>query len=90
VANSPKVKLSENPELPVLEGWVNLTEAAEIIGITRQHSYKKASRFGQVGGYKTLHRVGNQATYVVATSELDEILKDRKEKAQIKKEENVD
>lgn len=58
--------------VPVLEGWVNLTEAAEILGITRQHSYKRAKlgSEGRPGGYKTLHQIGTKPSYVVAVSEL--------------------
>ena len=33
---------AEFENIPVLDGWVNLTEAAEMIGITRQHAHKKA------------------------------------------------
>lgn len=69
------MKLSEDPNVPVLKGWVNITEAAELLGITRQHSYKRAKN----GGYKSLHRIGTSPAYVVSTKEIDELLAAKKE-----------
>lgn len=76
-------KLSEDPSVPLLEDqehpgerWVNITEAAELLGITRQHSYKRA----KTGGYKSLRKVGNQPAYVVSTHEIKGILAARAEK----------
>lgn len=59
--------------VPPLDGFVGLTEAGEILGVTRQHSYKRASN----GGYKTLRRVGNKPMYVVEVKELNEIIQAR-------------
>lgn len=58
--------------VPTLEGWVNLTEAAEIVGISRGHSYKRAklASQGKSGGWKTLHRIGTKPMYVVSVAEL--------------------
>ncbi len=58
--------------IPVLEGWVNLTEAAEILDITRQHAYKRAklANAGKAGGWKTLHQIGTKPMYVVSIEEL--------------------
>jgi hypothetical protein len=67
------MKLSEDPNVPSLPGWVNITEAAELLGISRQHSYKKATLFGKRGGWDTLHRIGSQPAYVIALSEIEEI-----------------
>lgn len=68
------MKLSEDPNVPVLEGgWVTLTEAAEVLGITRQHSYKRA----KTGGYKTIRRIGASPAFVVNRSELEEIVNGR-------------
>jgi len=62
--------------LPQLEGWVNLTEAAEILGISRQHAYRRArlANEGKMGGWKTVCRIGTKPSYVVALSELQEEL----------------
>lgn len=55
-----------------LDDWVNLTEAAEILGITRQHAYKRAKHTsqGRPGGFKTLRQIGTKPSYVVRRSEL--------------------
>lgn len=65
--------------VPVLKGWVNLTEAAEILGISRQHSYKRArlASEGKQGGYKTLRQIGTKPMYVVSMKELEKALQDR-------------
>lgn len=67
--------------IPVLEGWVNLTEAAEILGITRQHAYKRAklASQGRPGGWKTLHQIGTKPMYVVSQTELREELQAREQ-----------
>ena len=51
---------AEFNNLPVLDGWVNLTEASKMLGISRQHAFKKTrlANAGQPGGWKTVHRVG--------------------------------
>lgn len=58
--------------IPALDDWVNLTEAAEILGITRQHAYKRAKHTsqGRAGGFKTLRQIGTKPSYVVRRSEL--------------------
>lgn len=53
--------------VPPLEGYVNLVEAAEILGISRQHS----GRFAASGAYKTLRQVGSKQVFVVKTSEVE-------------------
>lgn len=72
-------------DVPLLEGgYVNLTEAAAILGVTRSYVYKLAARPADQGGLSTLRRVGNQAVYVVKASELEA----RKSEAASKKEES--
>lgn len=60
--------------LPQLDGWVNLTEAAEIIGITRQYSYRMAKRTneGLGGGWQTIHRLGSNGHYVISLDEVQQ------------------
>jgi uncharacterized membrane-anchored protein len=72
------MKLSEDPNVPMLDGWVNLTEAAELLGITRQHAYKVASN----GGFKTLHKIGHQPQFIIASQEVDSIKADRLRQAE--------
>ena len=55
-------------EVPALEDWIPLTEAADLLGLTRQGVHKKAS----AGELKTLRRVGDRsAVYVVRRSEIE-------------------
>lgn len=67
--------------VPALDGWVGLTEAAEILGISRQHSYKRArlGSEGKTGGYKTIRQIGTKPMYVVSVTELNESLQLREE-----------
>lgn len=67
---------AELNNIPKLDGWVNLTEAAEILGITRQHAFKKARQAdaGLSNGWKTIRRVGSKPMYVVNTSEIADML----------------
>jgi hypothetical protein len=77
------VKLSASGTVPKLGNdkagyWVNLTEAAEILGITRQHAYKRATKPADKGGFKTLRQLGTKPAYVINSRELDQILEARK------------
>ena len=67
---------AEFENTPVLDGWVNLTEAAEMIGITRQHAHKKArlANEGKPNGWKSIRRIGTKPMYLVSTEEIVEIL----------------
>lgn len=83
-------KLAEIQEIPTLEGgWINLTEAADILGYTRSYMYKKASKFGTPGGFDTLRKIGSQASYVVSRTEVEAILQDATDKAAEEKVEPV-
>jgi hypothetical protein len=70
--------------IKTLDDWVNLTEAAEILGITRQHAYKRAKRTSQglTGGFKTLRQIGTKPSYVVSRKELQGELDARTEDAE--------
>lgn len=61
------MKLSDNSDIPVLKGWVNMTEASEMLGITRQHAYKLSTQ----GAFKTLHRIGTQPSFVISVKEIE-------------------
>ena len=67
---------AEFENIPVLDGWVNLTEAAERIGITRQHAHKKArlANEGKPNGWKSIRRIGTKPMYVVSVSEIADML----------------
>lgn len=58
--------------LPQLGEWVNLTEAAEIVGVTRQYAYRMAKRTndGLSGGWQTIHRLGSNGHYVISLDEV--------------------
>lgn len=54
-------------EVPVLEGWMTLPEAADALGYSRQYVHALAAN----GKFKTIHRVG---TYlIVSTDEIHEL-----------------
>jgi len=52
--------------VPTLPGWISLTEASTILGLSRQYVYKKAGE----GLFRTLHRIGSQPSYVVSEDEV--------------------
>lgn len=60
--------------LPALGNWVNVTEAAEIIGISRQYAYRMAARTndGLEGGWQTIHRIGTKGNYLISLNEVHE------------------
>ena len=66
---------AELNNIPQLDGWVNLTEAAERLGITRQHAFKKARQAndGHPSGWKTIRRVGSKPMYVISTAEIADL-----------------
>ena len=59
--------LSQNESIPVLSGWVAITEAAKLLGFTRQYCY----RLAQNGYFDSIHRLGDSSTFVISTAELD-------------------
>ena len=68
---------AEFENIPALDGWVNLTEAAEMIGFTRQHAFKKArqAKEGHPNGWKTIRRIGSKPMYVVSIAEIADLQK---------------
>ena len=69
---------AEFENIPVLDGWVNLTEAAEMLGVTRQHAHKKArlASEGKPNGWKSIRRVGTKPMYIVSLEEIGKNLSD--------------
>lgn len=63
-------KLADRDDIPTLSGgWVNFTEAAEQLGWSRSYMYK----YAESPGFKTLHRIGGKASYVVNQKEIESI-----------------
>ena len=62
-------------EVPRLDGWLTLPEAAELLGVTRQQAFKMAKQ----GAFKTEHRIGQ--TMVVKNSEVMQMVLDRDEES---------
>jgi hypothetical protein len=52
---------------------VGLTEAGEMLGVSRQYSYRMAAQ----GKYMTLHRVGSAHMFVVRIEEVERMKHDR-------------
>lgn len=69
-----------NFSIPTLPGWVNLTEAGVLLGVTRQHAWKMADS----GRFASLHRVGSQPVYVVSTDEIARMNEAKAARAAIK------
>ncbi|MBR10388.1 MAG: hypothetical protein CMP48_22225 [Rickettsiales bacterium] len=76
---------AELNNIPQLEGWVNLTEAAEMLGITRQHAFKKARQAneGHPSGWITVRRVGSKPMYVISTAEIADLQAARADKTDL-------
>jgi hypothetical protein len=70
MSDTSNPKLSENKSIPVLDDWVGITEAAELLGYTRQHTYRSA----QFGKFKSLHRIGDSVFCVISKAEIASIL----------------
>lgn len=67
-------KLTDNTDIPVLEGWMTIPEAASKLGISRQYAYKRAAD----GFFESLHKIGDEKeTFVVKTEEVSRKLEAR-------------
>jgi hypothetical protein len=65
--------LDPDRHLPVLPGWISLTEAGEWLGCSRQHAYRMARE----GKFTSLHRIGTAHQFVVTEDELRLLARDR-------------
>ncbi len=54
-------------DFPVLEGWVLLAEAADILGVTKQQAY----RLARENAFKSVHRIGTSNFYVVSVEDVE-------------------
>lgn len=59
-------RLTEKTDIPVLDDWITLPDAANILNISRQQAHNKAV----AEQFKTLHRIGS-STFVVRKSEVE-------------------
>lgn len=68
--------------IPPLNGWINLTEASELLGFTRQHAYVKArlANEGKANGWKSIRRIGSKPKYVVTIEEVMDRLRGASER----------
>lgn len=62
-------------DVPFLEGWTTLTEAAERLGVSKQAVHKMASE----GKITTLRRIGRKPLYVMRDAELTRLEAAREE-----------
>jgi excisionase family DNA binding protein len=60
-------------ELPELEGWLTLPEAASDLQISRQRFYQMV----QEGKITTCRRLGRRPIYIVREQEIQELLADK-------------
>lgn len=56
--------------IPALEGWVTITEAADMLGISRQHSWRMAT--ADPPKWKSVRKIGTSGIYVVSLEEVEE------------------
>lgn len=59
--------LAEDTTIPVLEGWITTSEAAKIIGITRQH----ANRLVRDKVFPSVRKVGTPPLYLIQREEVE-------------------
>lgn len=59
------MKLSEDPTIPALEGWMKLADAGEILGLTRQYVFRLATK----KGFKTICRIGTGSNAIFLVKE---------------------
>lgn len=65
---SDKTSALSELDVPVLEGWVNLTEAAAVMSVSRQYVHKLA----QQGSFPSLHKIaGARDTFIVSRDEVE-------------------
>lgn len=60
-------RLDPEGTLPLLPGWVGITEAGELLGVTRQHAYRMA----EMGKFESLCRIGKAHIFVVSMDEVE-------------------
>jgi excisionase family DNA binding protein len=73
VADTKTVSTSLNDlDLPTLEGWVLIAEAADMLGVSRQHAY----RLVRDGELKNVRRLGTSSFYVIKTSSIQKRIDD--------------
>lgn len=72
---SGTLSLDEDGTIPVLDGWMTLPKAGEVLGITRQSAYKMAKK----KKFKTLHLVEGTSIVLVRTEEVEALAKSRLE-----------
>lgn len=66
-------KLSDK-DIPTINEWITLPEAAQRLGISRQYAYKRAAD----DYFQSLHKIGDELiTYVVSTEEVDRLVAEK-------------
>jgi hypothetical protein len=68
----------EKYEIPVFPGWINLTDAADLLGISRTYAHELANS----GGFKTAHRLaGSRRIIIVREAEVKSMKRERAARA---------
>lgn len=68
IADKPKSTSLNDLDIPALEGYVLLADAADILGVTRQHVY----RLVREKTLKSVRRIGTSNFYVVKVTEVEQ------------------
>jgi predicted DNA-binding transcriptional regulator AlpA len=66
-------------ELPTLEGWITLPEAADQLGMTRARTYQLVQEWK----ITTAHKLGGRPVYIVRQAEIDQLKAGRAEERAI-------
>lgn len=64
-------------EAPELEGWVTASDAADIMGMSRQAFNRKLHR----GDFRTLKMLGSKPIYVLKRTEVEKAAEERRARA---------
>jgi len=76
------VDLIDTESLPVLEGWISLPDAADLLGKSRKRIYQMAREKDKNGKTKlqTVHRLGLRPLLVVREAEILKLKKEAEAK----------
>lgn len=76
-------RLDPDGTLPKIPGWVSITEAGDMLGVTRQHAYRMARE----RTFTTLSRLGESFTIGVTIAEVEQMQDERRAASEARRQE---